>query len=150
MRLYISKYALNMAIWNQHVVPLSLKLQRRDLTKHVRWIFLRKYTAWKVSLFGVILVRWTEYEEIIQISPYSVQMQENMDQNNSEYRYFLWSDNWWLITVNVCYKTSPPWIFDMALSTVLIYKNVRTRWKIPHWLNLNDGVTHQSCSKNSQ
>ena len=30
----------------------------------------------------------TEYEEIRSISPYSVQMRENMDQNNSEYGHF--------------------------------------------------------------
>ena len=34
------------------------------------------YTAWNVSVFGVILVR---------IFPYSVRMRENADQNNSEY-----------------------------------------------------------------
>ena len=36
-------------------------------------------TAWKVSVFGAILVR---------IFPYSVQMWENTDQNNSEYAHF--------------------------------------------------------------
>ena len=35
-----------------------------------------KYTTWKVSVFGVILVR----------------MRENADQNNSEYGQFLCSD----------------------------------------------------------
>ena len=38
------------------------------------------FSAWKVSVFGVILVR---------IFPYSVQMWENTDQNNSEYGLFL-------------------------------------------------------------
>ena len=50
-----------------------------------------------MSVFGVILVRifptfsriWTEYGETPSISPYSVQMEENEDQNNSEYRHFL-------------------------------------------------------------
>ena len=37
-------------------------------------------TAWKVSVFGVILVR---------ISPYSVWMRENTDHNNSKYGHFL-------------------------------------------------------------
>ena len=45
-----------------------------------------------MSLFGVILVRnfriRTEYGEIPSISPYSVQMRENADQNNSEYGHF--------------------------------------------------------------
>ena len=38
------------------------------------------------SLFSRI---WTEYGELPRISPYSDQMQENTDQNNSEYRQFL-------------------------------------------------------------
>ena len=33
----------------------------------------------------------TEYEEIFRVSPYSVQMRENADQNNSEYRHILHS-----------------------------------------------------------
>ena len=36
-------------------------------------------TVWKVSVFGVILVR---------ISPYSVRMRENVNPNNSEYGHF--------------------------------------------------------------
>ena len=35
----------------------------------------------------------TEYEEILRISPYSVRMQGNVDQNNSEYGHFLRSVN---------------------------------------------------------
>ena len=52
-----------------------------------------------MSVFGVILVRifphsdWI-YREIRIISPYSVWMGENMDQNNSEYRHF--SRDWHL------------------------------------------------------
>ena len=47
-------------------------------------------------IFGVILAVFSriqaECEEIFYISPYSVRMWENTDQNNSEYRYFLYSD----------------------------------------------------------
>ena len=32
---------------------------------------------------------WTEYGEILRVSPYSVRIRENADQNNSEYRHFL-------------------------------------------------------------
>ena len=54
-----------------------------------------------VSVFGVILVRIfpalsrirTEYGEIWSISPYSVRMRENADQNNSEYGQLLGSLN---------------------------------------------------------
>ena len=31
----------------------------------------------------------TEYREILRISPYSVRMRENKEQNNSEYGHFL-------------------------------------------------------------
>ena len=34
----------------------------------------------------------TEFREIFRISPYSVQMLENTNQNNSEYGHFLRSD----------------------------------------------------------
>ena len=34
----------------------------------------------------------TKYGEILRISPYSVRMRENVDQNNSEYGHFLRSD----------------------------------------------------------
>ena len=46
-----------------------------------------------MSVFGVILVRIfhirTDYGEIRNISPYSFQMPENTDQNNSEIGHFL-------------------------------------------------------------
>ena len=45
-------------------------------------------TAWKVSVFRVMLVRIfrirAEYVAILRISPYSVRMRNNTDQNNSE------------------------------------------------------------------
>ena len=41
------------------------------------------------ELFWSVFCRiWTEYEEILRISPYSALMRENADQNNSEYRHF--------------------------------------------------------------
>ena len=43
-----------------------------------------------LELFWSVFCRiWTEYGEIQSISPYSVQMRENADQNNSEYGHFL-------------------------------------------------------------
>ena len=48
------------------------------------------FTAWKVSIFGVILVRiGTEHGEMLRISPYSIRMRENVDQKNAEYGNFL-------------------------------------------------------------
>ena len=57
------------------------------------------FTTWRIplrenypysDLFWSAFSRiWTEYEEILHISPYSVRNQENADQNNSEYGHFL-------------------------------------------------------------
>ena len=50
----------------------------------------------KVSVFEVFPVRistiWTEYGEILRISPFSILMRKNMDQKHSEYGHFLDSD----------------------------------------------------------
>ena len=35
---------------------------------------------------------WTDYGEILRMSPYSIRMRENEDQNNSEYGHFLRSE----------------------------------------------------------
>ena len=58
-----------------------------------------KSVAFKLSVKIVLELFWsafsrirTKYREILRISPYSVQMRENVDQNNSEYRNFLRSD----------------------------------------------------------
>ena len=54
-----------------------------------------KGTAWKVSVFGVILVRIFP-----SISSHSVQMQENMDQGNSEYEHFYVVTIMWICDYN--------------------------------------------------
>ena len=58
----------------------------RSLSSIYNKAFLRKSitSAWKVSVFGVILVRIFPHSDWIQ---YSVRMRENADQNNSEYGY---------------------------------------------------------------
>ena len=48
-------------------------------------------TTWKVSVFGVILVRIFPHCISCTISPYSVRMRENADQNSFEYELFLHS-----------------------------------------------------------
>ena len=51
------------------------------------------FTAWKVSVFGVILVRIFSHSDWIwRDTPSSVRMWENADQNNYEYGHFLRSD----------------------------------------------------------
>ena len=48
------------------------------------------FTAWKVSVFGVFLVRTFPHSNWIwrDISPYSVRMRKNADQKNSKYGHF--------------------------------------------------------------
>ena len=43
------------------------------------------YSKYFWSTFSRI---WTDYEEILRISSYSVRMRENTDQKNSKYGYF--------------------------------------------------------------
>ena len=43
----------------------------------------------------------TEYVDILRIFPYAVGMQENANQNNSEYGHFLRSERWLLKFQNV-------------------------------------------------
>ena len=49
------------------------------------------YTAWIVSVFGVILVLIFPHSVWIRrdTPPYSVRMEENADQNNPEFGHFL-------------------------------------------------------------
>ena len=62
-----------------------------QMLKNPDFFILR--TVQEVSVFGVMLVRispiWTEYGEKLRMSPYSVQMRENKDQNNFKYGHFL-------------------------------------------------------------
>ena len=50
---------------------------------------LRKTCPYTELFWSVFFRIWTEYGELRSISPYSVQMRENTDQNNSEYERFL-------------------------------------------------------------
>ena len=49
---------------------------------------LRKKCPYSEFFWSVFSRIWTEYGEIRSISPYSVRMRENTDQNNSEYGHF--------------------------------------------------------------
>ena len=53
---------------------------------------LRKKCPYSKLFWSVFTRIWTEYGEILFISPYSVRMRESTDQNNSEYGHFLRSE----------------------------------------------------------
>ena len=54
---------------------------------------LRKKCPYSEFFWPAFSQIWTEYGEILRISPYSVRMRENADQNNSEYGHFSRSDS---------------------------------------------------------
>ena len=55
-------------------------------------ITLREKCPYSESFWSAFSHIWTEYGEILGISPYSVRMRENAEQNKSEYGHFLRSD----------------------------------------------------------
>ena len=59
--------------------------------KKIRQIALREKCPYSELFWFVFSRIKTECREIRSVSPYSVQMWENMDQNNSKYRHFLHS-----------------------------------------------------------
>ena len=51
-------------------------------------IILSEKCPYSESFWSVFSHIWTEYGQVLRISPYSIQMRENTGQNNSAYRYF--------------------------------------------------------------
>ena len=58
---------------------------------------LREKCLYSEIFWSVFSRIWSEYREILRISPSSVRMRENMDQKNSEHRHFSRSVNITLI-----------------------------------------------------
>ena len=56
---------------------------------------LRKKCPYSKLFWSTFSRIWTEYGEIRSISPCSIQMQENADQNKSEFGYFSRSESFW-------------------------------------------------------
>ena len=54
----------------------------------IQRLLLREKCQYLEILWSVFSCIWTEYEEILRISSYSVRMRENTDQENSEYGNF--------------------------------------------------------------
>ena len=75
-----------------HLRKVLYELLHHDMslksTKIIPTSSLRKKCSYPELLWSVFFRIRTEYGEILRISPYSVQMRENTDQNNSEYGHF--------------------------------------------------------------
>ena len=62
--------------------------QKSEDGHYMKNVRIQSYSGLHLLAFALSRIR-TEYGEILRISPYSVQMRENTDQNNSEYGQFL-------------------------------------------------------------
>ena len=70
---------------------------------------LRKKGPYSELFWSVFSNIRTEYGEIRSISPYSVSMWENTDQNNSEYGHFSRSlGHYWQLQLELFLKTDNP------------------------------------------
>ena len=56
--------------------------------KYLPKLTLRKRCLYSELFWSAFSRICTEYEAILRISPYSVQIRENTDENNSEYKHF--------------------------------------------------------------
>ena len=65
-----------------------------DRTCYCCWNALRKKCPYSQLFRSIFSLIQTEYKEIRSISPYSIRMRENTDQNNPEYGHILRSDEW--------------------------------------------------------
>ena len=63
----------------------------------IQRLLLREKCLYLEIFWPVFSRIWTEYEEILRISPYSVRMRENTDQENSEYGHLLRSGSLHLV-----------------------------------------------------
>ena len=63
----------------------------KDNRDPIQSITLREKCPYSELFWSAFSRIWTEYGEILCISPYLAQMWENVDQNNSKYGHFLCS-----------------------------------------------------------
>ena len=69
---------------NNKLTDSHLEKNRNVAEEKEKVIHLRKKCPYSELFWSVFSRIWTEYGEILRISPYSVRMRENADQNNSE------------------------------------------------------------------
>ena len=83
----------------------------RTIMPHISFSFIKKRTSIKslremcpnTEFFWSVFSRiWTKCGNLLRVSPYSVQIRENMDQKNSVFGHFLHSENIYLWSVSFC------------------------------------------------
>ena len=93
--------------WPQRA--MKKKLVSKQKTMESLRLSLHKKCPYSGLFWSVFSRIRTEYEEIRNISLYSVRMQENTDQNNSEYRPFSRNVSWLLIFSHIQSKYGYLW-----------------------------------------
>ena len=71
-----------------HFAPIPLSHLWYNFNHCVKSVHIRSYSGPYFPAFGLNMDRYS----VLRISPYSVRMRENTDQNNSEYGHFLRSE----------------------------------------------------------
>ena len=105
-------------------------------------------TVWKVLFWSVFSHFWTESGRILRISPYSVRMRENKDQNNSAYGHILRSesDHFFPLILNE-FCGQPKWSGRSlnSLNPLLTYSNVSDAGYYYQWRK--QALTDQCCPR---
>ena len=102
-RIYGNYFPFSVSFSSQSIITLVL-----TLFQNISCYSLREKCPYSELFWPAFSRIWIECGEILRISPNSVRMRKNPDQNNSEYRHFLRSDFWMISQMN---KTT---IFQMA------------------------------------
>ena len=107
-----------------HGVPDHLNLKQLFVKQlhSVKSIHSLRYSGLHFPIFGLNMERYS----ILRISPYSVWMQENADQNNSDYKHFLRSVVSWCLTR--CEKSTSYLDSFLILSCLIILHNFENTW----------------------
>ena len=82
---------------------------------------LREKCPYSKLFWSVFFPNWTEYHEILRISPYSVWMWENTDQNDSVYEHFLRSVSLIQIDMTAIKHKKFPVVYTYQLTTKQIF-----------------------------
>ena len=83
--LYIYTYNIYYIYTIYHIYYIYMYIYIR---MHLPKYFKSGFTLYTLELLQRIRQWWMPYNKILRISPYSVRMRENTDQNNSEYGHF--------------------------------------------------------------
>ena len=97
---WTSFHLLKVTDWNtKQTCEICWKITMKT-PHYCHWRPLRKKSPSSELFWSVFSYIRTKYGEILIISPYSIQMRENADQNNSEYEHFSCSGRSGILTVN--------------------------------------------------